>query len=237
MNLFYTPGILTTCELNEQESHHAIKVLRMKNGDTLFAVDGSGYFIEAEIVEANPKCCKVKIVKQSRPDDAYSNYKLHMAVAPTKNIDRFEWFIEKAVEIGVHEITPLLCDNSERKVVKNDRIERIAIAAMKQSLKATLPVINQMQSFRDLIKASGNIYQKKLIAHCYPQHRKSLKDVINTGHDKNILILIGPEGDFSKEEVEFALKHSFEAINLGTSRLRTETAGLAACHSVYLLFQ
>jgi 16S rRNA (uracil1498-N3)-methyltransferase len=237
MNLFYTPGILTTCELNEQESHHAVKVLRMKTGDTIFVVDGTGFFIEAKIMDANPRCCKVTILNQTRTDDNPNSYKLHMAVAPTKNIDRFEWFIEKAVEIGVHEITPILCDNSERKVIKTERIERIAVAAMKQSLKATLPVFNQLIPFNNFITGSNNKYNKKLIAHCYPESRKNVKEVIDTQFDKNILILIGPEGDFSKEEVSFALNNNFEPISLGTSRLRTETAGLAACHSVYILFQ
>ncbi|MFB6342152.1 16S rRNA (uracil(1498)-N(3))-methyltransferase [Saccharicrinis sp. FJH62] len=233
MHLFFTPDILTTKILSPQESHHAVKVLRLREGAPIQVVDGNGGFFEAKIVFANANACGVDITgtlkdQQKRP------YRLHMAVAPTKNIDRFEWFLEKATEIGIDEITPLLCEHSERKIIKPDRIERILVSAMKQSLKSYLPKQNEMRSFQEFI-SQANPSENLMVAHCYDTEREIIKTLIPAGGN-TITILIGPEGDFSPEEVEQAIKSGFSPLSLGNSRLRTETAAVVACHSVYEYF-
>ena len=159
-------------------------------------------------------------------------YHLHIAIAPTKNMDRLEWFVEKATEIGISEITPLLCRYSERKVVKLERINKIIVSAMKQSKKSLLPQLNEMISFNDFIKKCEG-HDNCFIAHCYNQNKQSLSQLYLKGNDATIVI--GPEGDFSEEEVESALKNGFSPITLGESRLRTETAGIVACHTIQLL--
>jgi len=230
MQLFYVPNISgAEVFLDETESKHAVKVLRLSIGDAIQLVDGKGGFYEAEVSDANPKKCRLKITN-TQINFGKKDFHLHLAVAPTKNIDRFEWFLEKATEIGINEITPLLTEHSERKTVKTERLEKILVSAMKQSVKAFLPVINEVTSFNDLItnSTSGN----KFIAHCYEGEKKHLKNEVKKGED--ILILIGPEGDFSREEVELAKQNGFREISLGTSRLRTETAAVVACHIVNL---
>jgi len=231
MQLFYTPGITepTYC-LDETESKHAIRVLRLTNGDNIQLVDGKGNFFEAKIIDAHPKRCGVEITKKTSEFNKRSHY-LHLAVAPTKNIDRFEWFLEKATEIGVDEITPVLCDHSERKVVKNDRLEKVIISAMKQSLKAYLPKLNPLTPLQTLLESEFD--GKRFIAHCYDQDKRDLKNELASSQSN--LVLVGPEGDFSGEEVELALLKLFIPVSLGTSRLRTETAGVVACHTVNLL--
>jgi 16S rRNA (uracil1498-N3)-methyltransferase len=231
MQLFYTPDIIgREYDLNEVESKHAVRVLRLSKGDYLQLVDGKGNFYEAQIAEANPKKCRVSITKHFAEFEKRNHY-LHLAVAPTKNIDRFEWFLEKATEIGVDEVTPILCSRSERKVVKDDRLEKVAIAAMKQSLKAYLPKVNPLVSFKDLIDTGFE--GKKFIAHCYEQDKRELKNEL--ANSSSILILIGPEGDFSEEEIKMATEKQFIPVSLGKSRLRTETAGVVACHTVNLV--
>ena len=232
MQLFYTPDITNDAYvLSEEESKHCIRVLRKKAGDTLHLTNGKGTIFKAEITNAKPKACELSIVEvteefQKRP------YRLHMAVAPTKSIDRFEWFLEKATEIGVDTITPLLCENSERKIVKQDRIERVVVAAMKQSIKAYKPKVNPLQSFNDFFSQS-NSEEVKLIAHCYESDKSTINNRYKAG--ENICILIGPEGDFTLNEVNEALKYGCKPISLGNSRLRTETAGVVACHTISLL--
>lgn len=231
MHIFYTPdlsGNLYT--LDETESRHCIRVLRLEQGDEIILVDGRGGFFTAEIVDANAKRCAVKVIK-SALNAAQRNYSVHIAIAPTKNIERTEWFLEKATEIGIDRITPLLCRFSERKEIKNERLEKVMISAMKQSLKATLPQLGPLTKFNDFI--SQPFEGQKFIAHCDEQHRDLLKKMI--APNQNYLILIGPEGDFSTEEIEQALRAGFHPVSLGESRLRTETAGVVACHTFHLL--
>ncbi|GAB6010306.1 16S rRNA (uracil(1498)-N(3))-methyltransferase [Dysgonomonas reticulitermitis] len=228
--IFYTPDILTDSELPFEEARHCIKVLRKKEGDEILLADGKGNFYDAEIIQANPKHCIVNIVK-SIPQKKNRNFNLQIAFAPTKNMDRVEWFAEKATEIGIDCFSPILCQHSERKEIKLQRIEKILVSAMKQSQKAYLPRLDEMQSFSQFVKQEFD--GQKFIAHCYPQEKPILKEVYKKG--MNALILIGPEGDFSEKEVEEAILSGFQPISLGESRLRTETAALAACHAVHVL--
>ena len=232
MQIFYTPDIAVNPELPEEEAGHCIRVLRLVEGDQILLTDGKGFFYEAAISRAHPKHCEVTILK-SWQQSALWNFKLHIAVAPTKNMDRLEWFAEKATEIGIDAITCLNCRFSERKEVKPARLEKILVSAMKQSQKATLPYLSGMTDFRDFVKQPFD--GRKFIAHCEEGVKPLLK---NSYHpEENALILIGPEGDFSLEEIELALQQGFEPISLGDSRLRTETAALVACHTIHVLNQ
>lgn len=231
MHIFYTPDLSgENYTLDETESKHCIRVLRLEKGDEIILVDGRGAWFTAEIEDPNPKKCAVKITSR-KPDFGRRNYRLHIAIAPTKNIDRTEWFLEKATEIGVDRITPLLCQHSERKEIKTDRLEKVMVSAMKQSLKAYLPQLDEMTRFTDFVRQPFD--GQKFIAHCDEQHRELLKNVVTSGG--NYLILIGPEGDFSPEEIEMAKQAGFQPVSLGESRLRTETAGVVACHTFNLL--
>lgn len=231
MQLFFISEIKgNTVTLDPDESKHAAKVLRLSQGDRVQIVDGKGGFYEAEIIDAHPKHCMLTILDKKN-EFGKTTFQLHIAIAPTKNIDRFEWFLEKCTEIGIDEITPVLSEHSERKVIKPERLEKILVSAMKQSVKAYLPQLNELTSFKEL--ASKSFDGRKLIAHCIDSRKKHLKDIIKPG--ENALILIGPEGDFSPAEVEFALQNGFEEISLGNARLRTETAGIVACHIVNLV--
>lgn len=231
MNLFYTPNISDTKNyvLSETESKHAIKVLRLNEGDIIHLVNGKGVFYKAEISLAHPKKCQVRIIKQKI--EPVLKPKIHIAIAPTKNNDRLEWFIEKATEIGVSEITPVICENSERYKLKTERLTKKAISAIKQSLKATLPLINETIKFNNFISKEFN--GGKYIAHCYKQQQAALKNCYTKG--KNALILIGPEGDFSEQEIHLAFKNGFTPVTFGKSRLRTETAGVVACHTINMI--
>ncbi len=228
--IFYTPDIQNNAELPHDEAVHCIRVLRKKEGDEILLTDGRGKFYDAQIVQANPKHCIVSIVNTIEYPKSW-NFNLQIAFAPTKNIDRIEWFAEKATEIGIDRFIPLLCRFSERKELKLSRIEKILVSAMKQSQKAVLPQLDEMQPFLSFIKQPFD--GRKFIAHCYEGEKSLLKDVYHKG--ENVLILIGPEGDFSEKEVEEALKNGFEPISLGESRLRTETAALVACHTIHVL--
>ena len=233
MQLFFNPNIdENTKEIlfDKEESRHIIKVLRKKQGDILHITNGKGSLFSAEIIIESDKKCVVKIVDIQFKEKEW-NYYLHVAIAPTKNIDRLEWFIEKATEIGIDEITPIICENSERKVVKHDRLHKIMLSAVKQSLKYTAPKLNDLTSFNDFIKNSneGNL----LIAHCNEGEKKALKSFEFT--NEKITILIGPEGDFSPKETLEAITSNFIPITLGDSRLRTETAGIVAVHSISFL--
>lgn len=236
MQLFYNPNISDSdsyrnakeVTFDKEESRHIIKVLRMKEGDSFKITNGKGSFFNAEIVNANPKGCLVKILSEETQTPL--PYQLHLAVAPTKLNDRYEWFLEKATEIGVSEITPIICDHSERKVIKAERYEKILQSAMKQSLKAYLPVLNPAVSLKDFLKAKNESDTLKFIAHCEETDKKSLKSLLLPNN--NATILIGPEGDFSSEEIDLAIKNGFLPVTLGESRLRTETAAIVACHSV-----
>lgn len=232
MHVFYTPDIQTRAELPEEEAAHAIRVLRLQAGDEVTLTDGKGNFYRAEISTASNKCCLVNVL-ETQPQAPLWKGHLHIAMAPTKNMDRTEWFAEKATEIGLDELTFLNCRYSERKVIKTERIHKILVAAIKQSLKARLPQLNEMTDFNRFIRQSFN--GQKFIAHCYPGEKLLLKDCLRQGEDA--LVLIGPEGDFSEEEVEEALAQGFRPISLGPSRLRTETAALVACHLMNLANQ
>jgi len=232
MHLFYTPTISktdTSFTLDEAESKHAIRVLRLKENDTVRLVDGKGSFFEAKVNNPLPKKCELTILKATAEDAKLAQ--LHIAIAPTKNNDRLEWFTEKCTEIGISAITPILCKHSERKKLKEERLVKTAISAMKQSLKATLPTINTLTPFKELVQQSFD--GEKYIAHCYQENQQHLKKQLNI--NQNALILIGPEGDFSIEEVDLAIKNGFKPISLGSSRLRTETAGIVACHTFNLI--
>lgn len=228
--IFYTPDILTTSELPPDESLHCVRVLRMKEGDEILLTDGKGLFFDAVITNAHQKRCAVNILKTIETPNAWK-FNLHIAFAPTKNIDRVEWFAEKATEIGVNHLSPLLCFHSERRQMKHDRMEKILVSAMKQSQKAVIPQLDELSPFSSFIKQ--DFKGRKFIAHCYDGEKKHLKDIYKANED--VLILIGPEGDFSEQEVVEALNNGFEPISLGESRLRTETAALVACHSVHAL--
>ena len=229
MHLFYIPGVSgNSIQLDETESKHAIRVLRLEKGEKVNVVDGKGGFYLAEITDANPKKCLLQILDK-KTAFGKRNFHLHIAIAPTKNNDRFEWFLEKATEIGIDEITPLITEHSERKVVNTERFEKILVSAVKQSVKAYLPQLNEPVTFKELVKQPGT---QKFIAYVDENHRDHLKNLIQK--DDNVLVLIGPEGDFSKTEIELALKNGFVPVSLGASRLRTETAGVVACHIVNL---
>ncbi len=230
MALFYVPDIAEGWELPEEEAAHCLRVLRLSAGDELEITDGKGNLYKAEIASIQGKHCYVQAREVlSVPKSWRGN--IHIAIAPTKNIDRIEWLAEKATEIGLDALTFLNCRFSERKVVKTDRIERIVVSAMKQSLKYTKPVVGAMVDFKQFVAVPRE--GAKYIAHCYDDsERVLLKDVLREGEDATILI--GPEGDFSPQEVEFAVKAGYIPVSLGSSRLRTETAGLAACHTFIL---
>ena len=231
MNLFYAPDIAQTLSLPEEESQHCVKVLRMKAGDHIHIIDGVGGLYEAQITEAHPKRTQIEILSV-QTEYGRRPFRLHLAVAPTKNIDRFEWFVEKATEIGFDELTPVCCRYSERKIIKPERIEKILVSAAKQSLKAYVPRLNPMITFKDFINNFSLLtpHSSLFIAHCYDQPKQHLFNVCPPASD--VVVMIGPEGDFSEEEVELALRNSFRSITLGDSRLRTETAGVVACHLV-----
>ena len=229
MQLFYNSKISEKEALfifDKEESKHIIKVLRKKECDILYVTNGVGFLFKTEITLASDSKCTVKIIsfeKQEKP-----SYKLHLAVAPTKMNERYEWFLEKVTEIGIQEITPIICEHSERKIIKTDRFQKIIESAMKQSLHYFLPILNEPISYKDFIKQ--NFEGQKFIAHCETTEKKILKNALKPKQDT--LILIGPEGDFSTKEIQLALDNKYIAVSLGNTRLRTETAAIVACHSV-----
>ncbi|MDR0907730.1 MAG: 16S rRNA (uracil(1498)-N(3))-methyltransferase [Rikenellaceae bacterium] len=231
MQLFYAPDITPPHHtLPEEESRHCVKVLRMRAGEVVHLTDGRGNLFEAQIVSADPRRCEVEVMATTAGYGRHP-YQLTMAVAPTKNIDRFEWFLEKATEIGVDSIVPLLSQNSERRVLKPERAEKVIVSAAKLSLKAYFPVLEPLTDVKDVIIRP--FAGAKLIAHCREDSaRVSIMDALAPARDA--LILIGPEGDFTAEEVALARSHGFIEISLGTSRLRTETAALVATTATYL---
>ncbi len=231
MQLFYAPDISgNTYTLNEEESKHCIRVLRLTVGDEITLIDGKGGLFKTRITNPEPKRCTVEVYESNLEFEKRNHY-LHIAIAPTKNIERFEWFLEKATEIGIDEITPLLCEHSERKVVNNERLEKIVVSAAKQSIKAYIPILNPLTSFKQFIQS--NQHSDLYIAHCATKGLNHLKNEIKAL--TKCTILIGPEGDFSIDEIQSALKSNYKEISLGTSRLRTETAGIVTCHIVNLL--
>ena len=237
MYLFYCPDIETRQTLSEEESAHCVRVLRYSAGDEILITDGRGTTYTARITNPHPKHCDFEIISREKQQPHHA-FHLHIAIAPTKNIERLEWCVEKCVEIGVDEITPLLCRFSERKQLRTDRLEKIILSAAKQSLTPYLPVLHELTPYDEFIKRQALSRNDKrqtqnFIAHCYNDEKRLLKDVIERGRD--VLVLIGPEGDFSEQEVADALAHGFIPVSLGNSRLRTETAGVVACHTAVLL--
>jgi len=228
MNIFYFPDLVDNqVTLDETESQHAVKVLRLVAGDSIILFDGKGGKYEGEIEQPHHKKCVVNITKKEiiskRP------FNLHIAIAPTKMNDRMEWFLEKATEIGIDEITPIICDRSERRTTNHERFEKVLIAAMKQSMNPWLPVLNQQIDFNKFIDSN----EQGFVAHCMDSDKEPLKNLLPA--KDAITILIGPEGDFTEDEVATAILRGWEPVSLGDNRLRTETAGLVACHTVNLI--
>lgn len=229
MQLFYNPTLNSTNTsfvFDKEESKHIVKVLRKKENDILFVTNGLGFLFETKIKIASDSKCTVEIVSFQQQEQPKFN--LHLAVAPTKMNERYEWFLEKATEIGIQEITPIICEHSERKVIKTERFLKIIESAMKQSLHYHLPKLNEPISFKEFVKKEQS--GQKFIAHCEETDKKSLKNELKLNTD--CTILIGPEGDFSVKEIQLALDNQYIPVSLGNTRLRTETAAIVACHSV-----
>lgn len=229
MQLFYNQNINnTTTEFvfDKEESKHIIKVLRKQDGDILHVSNGLGDLFECQITLASDNKCTVEVLSFEK--NPAPKFHLHLAVAPTKMNDRFEWFLEKATEIGIQEITPIICDRSERKVINKDRFDKIILTAFKQANETYLPKLNEAITLKEFLKQEQK--GQLLIAHCEETDKKTLKSVLKPNED--ITILIGPEGDFSNKEIDLALANDFKAVSLGNTRLRTETAAIVACHSV-----
>lgn len=234
MQLFYQPDIVQDAlqiVFDTEESRHLAKVLRKKPGDTIWVTNGKGSLFTCEVDIISSKTISAKVLKHSLENP--EPYQLHVAIAPTKSTDRLEWFVEKATEIGIHRITPINCDHSERTALKTERLEKIAEAAMKQSLRCFLPRIDNLVTFKDFI--AENTTADKFVAHCVDSEKKLLKNLLLP--NRNVLILIGPEGDFSEKEINMALASGFKPVSLGEKRLRTETAAVVACHTVALINQ
>lgn len=233
MQLFFQPEVSENdneVRFSRDESRHIVKVLRKREGDILHLTNGKGWIFRTEITLAEQNNCCAKILKADKEPPA--PYHLHLAVAPTKMNDRYEWFLEKVTEIGIQEITPVICEHSERKVVKLERYERVIQSALKQSLHTRFPVLNEPVSFKDFVEQQHS--GSKFIAHCEDNKpRQLLSEILKKGISATVLI--GPEGDFSPEEIEQAVRCGWEAVSLGNSRLRTETAAIVACHTVALI--
>ena len=232
MYLFYTPQIVGTADeigktysLDEEESGHCVRVLRYTRGDEILLTNGQGMTYTAVITNPHPKHCEFEVRTAEKQSKHHSNY-IHIAIAPTKNVERIEWFVEKCTEIGVDEITPLLCRFSERKQLRIDRLQKIILSAAKQSLTPYLPKLNEMTDCTEFIRRTEE--ETRFIAHCYKEDKRDLRNEIKPG--MSVVVMIGPEGDFSEQEIAEALQHNFVPVSLGESRLRTETAGIVACH-------
>ena len=239
MELFFSSHIEAgVCRLDHDESGHCIKVLRHKCGDQINVIDGSGTLHRCRITADSHKGVEAMIV-ESEENWGSHPYRLHMAVCPTKNNDRYEWFAEKACEIGFDVLHPVIGEHSERRVLKTQRVEKILVSAAKQSLKAAVPVVNEPVSVKDFIKDCQDKDALKLIAYCFDDEnmpRRSIKDALSDFQGQEIVVMIGPEGDFSKHEADLAMEAGFIPVHLGDSRLRTETAALAAVSAVYFRF-
>lgn len=232
MQLFYNPSLDNSFKqffFSAEESKHILKVLRKKEGDILHITNGKGYLFQAEILTADLRKCKAQIISTEK--SIPKRYNLHLAVAPTKMNDRYEWFLEKATEIGVDEITPIICEHSERKIVKLERMERVLQSAMKQSLQTHLPKLNPAISYTEFM--NQEMSGLKFIAHCDEGEKMELKRRVAA--DQDLVILIGPEGDFSKNEIDLAYTKGYVPVSLGINRLRTETAAIVACTTVSII--
>lgn len=239
MELFYSQDIEGgIVRLNQDESGHCIKVLRHKCGDEISVIDGCGTLYKCRITSDSHKGVEA-IVLESQCDWGGHPYSLHLAVCPTKNNDRYEWFAEKSCEIGFNTLSPVIGDHSERRVLKTQRVEKILVSAAKQSLKAAVPLVNEPVSVKEFIKSTSGAEGLKMIAYCFEDERvprRSIREILEGYDGDQITVMIGPEGDFSKEEAEMALAAGFIPVHLGQSRLRTETAALTAAAAVYFRY-
>lgn len=250
MELFFSSDIEGgICRLDKDESGHCAKVLRHRTGDEISVIDGCGTLYRCRITSDSPKGVEAMVLEET-PDWGGHPYRLHMAVCPTKNNDRYEWFVEKACEIGLDEISPVIGEHSERRVFKTARVEKILVSAAKQSLKGAVPVVNEPVSVKEFIEGmadgagagdggAGAVGPLKLIAYCFEDERvprRSIKEVLGGHEESDVVVLIGPEGDFSKAEAELAIQNGFIPVHLGDSRLRTETAALTAVAAVYFRY-
>jgi 16S rRNA (uracil1498-N3)-methyltransferase len=230
MHLFYAPEIIGNRHvLDEQESRHAIRVLRLSAGDRVCIVDGAGGWYEAVIAEENPGKCLLEVISFTAGYQPLP-YHLHIAISPTKSMDRFEWFLEKATEVGISVVTPLICRRTERNRVNRERLEKIVIAAMKQSLKAYKPLLSEPLTVHEFLEREHKGFRG--IAHCMPEGRRTLADLDRTD---SYTLLVGPEGDFTEEEVKEAVGAGYVPVHLGSSRLRTETAGIHICSTIQVI--
>ena len=235
MEIFWTEDIAGgICRLGEEESAHCVRVLRHRAGDRVNIIDGHGTMYEGTLVVDSPKGAEARI-EQAHQNWGGHPYDLTMAVCPTKNIDRYEWFAEKATEFGVDIIVPVIGEHSERKILKPERMNRILLSATKQSLKASIPVLSDTTSVREFIESTVGTEALKLIAYCFEdgQERHSIREVLEKNDAKEVIVLIGPEGDFSREEADAAVAAGYVPVHIGESRLRTETAALASVSMVY----
>ena len=233
MHLFYCPNLTgKNGQLNAGESAHCIRVLRMRKGDSILVTNGKGSLHEVIITRDDPESCWFDVVSEisGKRVPAYS---IHIAIAPTKSIHRFEWFMEKSVELGINQITPLICQRSERRQLKTDRFQKLIISTMKQAVITVMPELNEPLYVTDFVESVKNLQVMKFIGHCNDGNRQMLQNVYKKGADS--IFLIGPVGDFTPEEVNFAIKEGFIPVTLSSNRLRTETAGLAACHAIHVL--
>ncbi len=228
MHLFYSPNIAQASTLSKEESHHAVRVLRLKEGDQFKALDGVGGEYLCELTSLNKNACEFSILESVQHETEFPH--IHIAIAPTKNNDRLEWFLEKCTEMGISEITPIVCEHSERTRIKTERLKKVLISAMKQSKHTYLPKLNELVELKKLQISQDN----KFVAHCEEDMpRTLLSKAVKPGEET--CILIGPEGDFSKHELDFLKQQSFKYVSLGTSRLRTETAGVRACSIIHTI--
>ena len=235
MEIFWTEDIAgSICRLGEEESAHCVRVLRHRAGDRINIIDGHGTMYECTLVADSPKGAEARI-EQAHQNWGGHPYDLTMAVCPTKNIDRYEWFAEKATEFGVDRIVPVIGEHSERKILKPERMNRILLSATKQSLKASIPELSDTISVRDFIEGTAGTDALKMIAYCFEdgQQRHSIREVLENNDAKEVIVLIGPEGDFSREEADAAVAAGYVPVHIGESRLRTETAALASVSMVY----
>lgn len=217
--------------LNKEESHHAIQVLRLEKGSRIQILNGKGYLIESEIVKADSKACQVNILSYTKEQN--KPYSFHLVIAPTKNLDRLEWLLEKATEMGIDQISPVVCQNSERRILNTERLRKVIVSAVKQSGQLFMPRLNELVSLKDFLK--WNPFPNPMVAHCRNSSRISFLEAVQNATEKEFTILIGPEGDFTEPEVEEFIKMNFIPISLGKNRLRTETAALMVCAQLALL--
>lgn len=233
MHIFYCNQIISgRALLSPEESAHCVRVLRLKTGDPVSLIDGLGGMFDAIISTADARQCILEITGTRQVPSA-RNFNLHIAIAPTKNLDRFEWFVEKSVEIGIDTITPLLCQRSERRILKTERLHKLIISTMKQAMVPYLPVLNELTDFGKFTRSLKGLQGNRFIAHCEESEKQLIKNALIPGSD--VVVLIGPEGDFSPEEIRLALDNEFIPVTLGQNRLRTETAGLFVCTAINLL--